>query len=227
MWITSVDSEEENVPIHLGDYFVVDTLGDAHTLLLTKGQRNSTGDLYPVIGGGVYIGDIQGDGEVEVKEVVNPSDYGKTHRILGPTSFTPDRSAIACIGGYEDVDWLVSIDGSNHRRVVSGDYCWMESKWSPDSTRIAFMRGLYESGPIASRGALSVVDLESTSERQVLTPTRDDGPWSWTSDSERIIELRKGDDGAFFSLHSASGEGTDRPMPLGADLPNPAELTLL
>ena len=224
LWSTSIEGQSKDIPVQLGDHYCVDALADGHTLLLGKGHRSEFGTLFPGIGGGVYLGYIENDGTVQITEVVNPEEYERSHKILQPLCWTPDGSAITCLGGNEDEIWTVKMDGSNTKKVLSGDYFWMSFRWSPDGKKIAFMRSLAGGGPGASRGVMYIMDVATGNEHEILVRSRGDGPWGWSSDGQRIVELKSLEGESSFTYTRISDGVSEPPVPLGIGLPNPTDL---
>lgn len=226
-WKASIEGESQDIPIELGDHYPVAAQDDGRTLLLGKGHRSEFGVLFPGIGGGVYLGDIGTDGTVQFTEVVNPNEYERSHKILRPLCWTPDGSAITCLGGHEDEIWTVEMDGSNPQKVLSGDYFWMSFRWSPNGKKVAFMRSLDGGGPSATRAAMYIMDVGTGTEHEVLVRSRGDGPWGWSSDSQRIIEVRIIEGETFLAFTHISDGVAETPIPLGSHLPNPTDFITL
>jgi Tol biopolymer transport system component len=85
-------------------------------------------------------------------------------------TWSPDGGWLAF--ATDDGIYLVRPDGTGLRRVVSGDFGTAPAvQWSPDGSRIAYLR----MGPTCCEGALSIVNVDGGDE-QVIEEIRTPGP---------------------------------------------------
>lgn len=163
-------------------YLVMDIAPDGNRVLLKKG---------PGVGGNIYVGDI---GQRQVHEIFHAEDKEGISSILYPSSWSPDGTLIACVGGYEEEIWLINADGSDPRKFANSDYFWLGFQWSPDSQKISYTRSLDGEGPDAKLAGVFIKDLQGGEEKQVLQLGRG-GVWRWVPDGQNIVYTRGSDEG--------------------------------
>ena len=123
--------------------------------------------------------------------------------------WAPDGRSIAFVRrpgnpNYPGELWVMRADGTGERRLAdrSGEF-----SWSPDSTRIVFVRdpshGCSRCGDSAR--PLVVVTVASGQSR-VLTSTNSEGPPAWSPDGAKIAFLSDRDDSA--ELYVMNSDGT-------------------
>ena len=76
--------------------------------------------------------------------------------------------------------WLVSTDGSNHRKLTSEDRSESSPRWSPDGTRIAFISGSAEGSEIY------VYWVETGHVARLTQLERSPGGIAWSPDGTQI-----------------------------------------
>jgi Tol biopolymer transport system component len=196
-WITDLEHPRFTDLDFLDEYLLMMAVApDGNRLLLKKG---------PGTGGNIYVGDI---GQRQVHEIFHAEDKEANSSILYPSSWSPDGTLIACVGGFEDEIWLINANGSDPRKFASGDFYWMELQWSPDSRQIAYTRSLDGKGPGAELAGVFIKDLQGGEEKQVLQLGRG-GVWRWTRDGQGIVYTQGSDDGvSLLSVNIRTGSVT-------------------
>ena len=132
------------------------------------------------------------------KRIAFGNPYGALEEIAGETWI--DFFALA----------LMDADGSDRRQLTKpGKHAWGDTEpvWSPDGTRIAFMRWNFNAAPRNKR-AIFVLDVASGTARRVT-------PWNlnagdhpdWSPDGRRIL-FRSASHDLFGNLYTVRPDGT-------------------
>jgi TolB protein len=82
--------------------------------------------------------------------------------------------------------WVVNSDGTGEHQVTSGEVGDVAGSWSPDGSKIAFLRSS------ADGTGLWVINSDGTGARQVAPLDLGDGPPSWSPDGRQILYTRMG-----------------------------------
>jgi Tol biopolymer transport system component len=189
---------------------------------------------------GIYVMDADG---TNVRPVTR---YGGEHACydLDP-SWSPDGSlivfAVMCEGGSEGL-WTVGVDGSGRRRLISGDYeldDYRSPIWSPDGTRVAFVKTDWRRDEAIANAAIHTVDADGTDATSVVDGVAFDRSIAWSPDGRAIAFTRydaNGSDIFLVDLDSSEvtrlthvGDAVDpawQPVPAEEGTPTPEPTTL-
>ncbi|MBA2381042.1 MAG: PD40 domain-containing protein [Chloroflexi bacterium] len=109
----------------------------------------------------------------------------------GYVDVSPDGSTIAFDNATETVDlgiWLMDIDGSNRRELVPpppAPEVDSAPAFSPDGTKVAFVRK-YSMTPPTAREAAFIVNIDGTGLRRLTDPVLDVGRIRWSPDGTQL-----------------------------------------
>jgi hypothetical protein len=188
---------------------------------------------------GIYVTDADG---TDVRRVTR---YEGEHACydLDP-SWSPDGStivfAVMCEGGSEGL-WTVGVNGSRRRRLISGDYELDEYRspiWSPDGTRVAFVKTDWRLDEAIATAAIYTVDADGTDATHVADGAFDRSI-AWSPDGRAIAFTRYDENGSdifLVDLDSSEvtrvthvGDAVDpawQPVPAEEGTPTPEPTTL-
>ena len=106
--------------------------------------------------------------------------------------WSPDSRYLAYEANYQEL-WVMRVDGTHRRKVGELNYFWLQFRWSPDSTSIAFIgsvRADEGGGPAVAAAPLYVTRIDDPIPRYLAVLRREDdsgGMWDWMSDGEHLV----------------------------------------
>lgn len=108
---------------------------------------------------------------------------------------SPDGSQIAYLKGSEKGDteiWVMQATGEEPRKVRASDGSYCQSlAWSPDSRRIAYVRGVWFPGTWEARFEIDVLDPASGKNQWVLADPGLGPGLAWTEDGRLIVSIQE------------------------------------
>lgn len=108
---------------------------------------------------------------------------------------SPDGSQIAYLKGSAKGNseiWVTQASGEEPRRVRASDGSYCQSlAWSPDSRRIAYVRGVWFPGAWEARFEIDVLDLASGKNQLVLANPGLGPGLAWTADGRLMVSIHE------------------------------------
>jgi Tol biopolymer transport system component/DNA-binding winged helix-turn-helix (wHTH) protein len=165
--------------------------GDSHPLSLPAGLKPSTVSWFPD-GDHLLVGGVQSDGGK--LNVWNVSILGGPSRQISDQTDTaavsPDGTRIAalCTAGALNTSelWLLNSDGSQPKRLLEISGYSNSLTWSPDGTRLAYLKASYWPG-YAKEVHIDTVDLATGKPTTVFSDFRIGGGLVWSSDGRLLF----------------------------------------
>ena len=110
-----------------------------------------------------------------------PFTWGANHPTWSPNA---SKLAFSLFGGI----WKVPANGGEARQLTTSSGYHARPSWSPNGLRIAYIKGENPRGRIPNTsGKLAVVDLISSTEREIDTPHPTAGASAWSMDSTKLF----------------------------------------
>jgi Tol biopolymer transport system component len=139
---------------------------------------------------------------INVADGTNYSLDQRWGRTAGSADWSPIDDRILYVTGGADIH-VANLDGSGDALVLSAAFV---PKWSPDATRIAFVR---KSATGNAAYAIFVANADGSGAKQVSFPADsfyDSGP-SWSHDGKQIVFTREGS-APSHALHVINADGS-------------------
>lgn len=123
--------------------------------------------------------------------------------------WSPDSRYLAYEANYQEL-WVMRADGTQRRQVGELEYFWLNYRWSPDSTAIAFIGPAPGEGAVVSEAPLCVTAINDPTPRRLAMLCKSDhsgGAWDWMPDGRHIVYATHEHDVAnLYKINIHSGE---------------------
>jgi Tol biopolymer transport system component len=158
-------------------------------------------------------------------EVLDADGSGRTRVVanhnynFSALSWSPDGRQIAYEAIAQKGIYVTNADGSGERLLVP-DIAWKPT-WSPDATKIAFIRRHNDDSP----DSLSIVNADGTDERRLVADVAFSVQPLWSPDGSRILYGREtcGENTCDDALYGVDADGSHEhpvtPVPIDDDYP--------
>jgi TolB protein len=97
---------------------------------------------------------------------------------------TDDTSGPSALFAHASI-WMMGADGSQPRRVVANTDAYAPIHWSPDGTRVAFLRAVTEGGGFQL--GVHVARADGSGERSLTPAGSSEAEVAWAPDSRHVL----------------------------------------